>query len=143
VTFKERQEMIQFWGFNCSCSACTLPAEAILASDERVRLINQYTSSLENWSAENNATPEMAKKLIELYKEEKLFCIIADGYKLAAYAYNAVRDRYNALRMANFAINYGLQSWRYMGGKMIDALQLLTSPEDHWTWGQRYTHAQS
>ncbi|GIK06676.1 SET domain-containing protein 5 [Aspergillus viridinutans] len=138
VTHKERQEAISFWGFNCSCHTCTMSPEAIEQSDERIQRINRYKKLLNDWSTpQNNATPEMARTLVDLYTKENLWCHIADGYRLAAHAYNAVRDRGNALRMANLAFGYGLQAWRYMGRKMIDMLDLMTSPEEHWTWGQR------
>lgn len=79
----------------------------------------------------------MAEALVELYQKESLFCHIADGYHLAAHAYSAVRDRYNALRMANNAMGYGLQAWMDMGARMMDVLQLLVDTEAHWTWNQR------
>lgn len=79
----------------------------------------------------------MGESLVELYQKESLFCHIADGYRLAAHAYSAVRDRYNALRMANKAMGYGLQAWRDMGPRMKDILDLMVEPETHWTWNKR------
>lgn len=79
----------------------------------------------------------MGEALVELYEKENLFCHIADGYRLAAHAYSAVRDKYNALRMANKAFGYGLQAWRDMGPRMKDILDLMVDPEAHWTWNQR------
>ncbi|KAF4504299.1 hypothetical protein G6O67_008466 [Ophiocordyceps sinensis] len=137
ATYQERRGEIQFWGFNCSCSACELPRQARDESDKTMGLIRQYTDELKDWSNRSRATPDMAEALMELYRRESLYCRMADGYRLAAHAYSAVRDRYNALRMANDAMGYGLQTWMDMGARMMDVLLLLADAEAHWTWNQR------
>ncbi|KAK5988286.1 SET domain-containing 5-like protein [Cladobotryum mycophilum] len=137
ATYAERQEEIRNWGFNCSCFACMLPVEAREISDDRIRLIHHYTKELEDWSSESCGTPDMAETLIDMYQDEGLFSNIADGYKLAAHSYSAVRDKYNALRTANNAMGYGLQTWKFMGIRMRDVLELMMDPEAHWSWNHR------
>ena len=137
TVYEQRQREIRSWGFNCSCAACILPPQTRAESDDSIRLILQYTAALEDWSTGSQGTPEMGEALVVLYRKEGLFCHIADGYRFAAHAYSAVRDRYNTMRMANNAMGYGLQAWSDMGARMQDALHLMTDPTTHWTWNQR------
>lgn len=136
-TSEERQRAVEPWGFRCSCTACALPPEARDASDAIIRLIHQYTEDLRDWSDQSRGTPSMAEALIELYHKEGLFCTIADGYRLAAYAYSAVRDKHNSLKLAHEALGYGLQTWDDASSKRMDVLQLMLEPESHWTWNRR------
>jgi hypothetical protein len=100
-------------------------------------LIRKYTKELEDWSNRSRASPEMAESLVELYRKEGLFSDIAEGFRLATHTFSAVKDRYNAMRMAHSAVGYGLQTWRDMGIRMKDTLQFMMDPEAHWTWGKR------
>ncbi|QPH04223.1 hypothetical protein C2857_001057 [Epichloe festucae Fl1] len=137
ATYEERRRIIQTWGFNCSCSACELPEAGRRDSDRSIGLIREYTRELQDWSDQSRGTPGLAERLVRLYREERLYTDIADAYRLASWAYGAVRDRYNALRMASSAVRFGLLTWREMGMRINDTLLFMMDPEAHWTWGKR------
>ncbi|GAB0138347.1 hypothetical protein EsDP_00006583 [Epichloe bromicola] len=137
ATYEERRQIIQTWGFNCSCSACELPEAERRDSDRSIGLIREYTRELQDWTDQSRGTPGLAERLVRLYREERLYTDVADAFQLAAWAYGAVRDRYNALRMASCAVGYGLTAWREMGIRINDTLLFMMDPEAHWTWGKR------
>lgn len=74
---------------------------------------------------------------MRLYREEGLYTDIADAFQLASWAYGAVGDRHNALRMASSAVGFGLLAWREMGIRINETLLFMMDPEAHWTWGKR------
>ena len=78
----------------------------------------------------------MAEALIELYQKEGLASQVAEGYRLAAYAYNAAGYKENAVVMARIAMEYGLYTWKD-SVKLQDTSLLLSDPEGHWAWKQR------
>lgn len=137
ATYEERRKILQTWGFNCSCSACGLPEAERRASDRSVGLIREYTRALRDWSAQSRGTPGLAERLVRLYREEGLYTDIADAFQLASWAYGAVGDRHNALRMASSAVGFGLLAWREMGIRINETLLFMMDPEAHWTWGKR------
>ncbi|KAL4811625.1 hypothetical protein BDW67DRAFT_190101 [Aspergillus spinulosporus] len=135
AVYEDRQSATRNWGFSCSCTACMLSLEDRLLSDERVRQIQDYIGQLMTWSNGRRAGPAMAETLVQLCQEENLTYFQGDAYRLAAHSYSGVRQRYQALRMANQALVYGRSVWGEASEKARDMLDLMANPEKHWTWG--------
>lgn len=125
------------WGFDCSCSACTLPNFLARESDRRLAIIEQLGEELSDWSEESNATPAKAEILISLSQQERLFGFMAFPYRLAALAYNAVGDSDMAAKYALLAVEAAFLEDGEHHDDTLATIELLEGLENHWSWGRR------
>ncbi|KAF8526513.1 hypothetical protein BU17DRAFT_40324 [Hysterangium stoloniferum] len=134
----ERQAAIQFsWGFECTCSLCSLPEALIHESDKRLKLISKLEALLDDWSDGTTATPQMADALVSLYNQEHLYAPMAVPYTYAALAYSGVGDEYVALKYAALAVESGVLE---AGPEHPDVLAMQEFMKDltgHWSWKLR------
>ena len=134
----QRQETIkQFWGFNCTCSACSQSPVQTAKSDRRLAMTDTLKGKLNDWSPKSDATPATAEALISIYKQEKLYSYLAVPFRLASLAYNAACDKEGAMKYGLLALEQQkLESGG--GGSKIEMIKsLLYSPEEHWSWCKR------
>jgi len=122
------------WGFNCSCSACSAPAQEISASDTRIARIEALQSQLTDLSPTRNASIATAEELVSLYEEESLSAPIAEAYYYAALECSYSGDLGCVKKWARKAAEVG-RLWR--GPDHADTRRweaLLADPEAHETW---------
>ncbi|KAJ7435604.1 hypothetical protein B0H11DRAFT_1755872 [Mycena galericulata] len=135
VSREERLEKLHSsWGFECSCAQCTLESPQVRASDARIKQINALVGELESPEPGSPANPGMAELLISLYKQEKLWGSLYEGYTFAAIEYNRVGDPWRAMKNARLAIEHGIP----VGGEnltdVVDMRSLVENPWEHWSW---------
>ncbi|KAJ7730529.1 hypothetical protein B0H16DRAFT_1329854 [Mycena metata] len=132
VSREERLEKLHVtWGFECSCAQCTLESPQARASDTRIKQIKALVDRLESPGRGN---PGMAELLISLYKQEKLWGSLYEGYTFAAIEYNRVDDPWRAMKNAQLAIEHGIP----VGGEnltdVVEMRSLAENPWEHWSW---------
>ena len=137
---KRRAATKRSWGFECTCSLCSQSPSLTRASDERIRLIVKLTEILEDWNSDRKATPAMADLLVSLYEQERLYASIADAYRLAALAYNAVGNEWTAVKYAMKAVEVGIINSGPQDVDVKDSGELAKAPRMHWSWMRRIEH---
>ncbi|KAL3422705.1 hypothetical protein PVAG01_06861 [Phlyctema vagabunda] len=133
-----QSHLLSHWGFKCSCQHCSLPLEERLQSDARIQEINGLRDKLtsKTASAGSAVTPDMAVRLIELYKEEGLKNM-AEAYMLAALCYCAWMNEGETKRYARQAVESWLV-WEKEGMKNKEVLRGLESnARGSWCWGKK------
>lgn len=108
VLHAERQEMLlKRWGFKCSCSLCSAPAEEIAASDrrrERVQAIRkEVLKHVQN--REFQGAIELNAEMLELIRKEDLAPHLGEHYEVLARLYLAATDLKNAKIFAQLALD--------------------------------------
>ena len=129
-----RRELIQNWGFECSCSSCTQSTAVATASDTRVQQILALQKHLMDRDATSQATAEMAEFLVSLYAQERLLAPVAEAHTLAAYEYNGQGEGYLAMKHASLAVELGLVYGGVEYADVLDMKKLLEEPSKHWSW---------
>ena len=79
----------------------------------------------------------MARQLLSLYEAEEVHAAIGKGHMLAALAYNAVGDTYQAKKHARLAIKAGIVSSGEEEADAKDMTALEVNPERHWSFKAR------
>jgi len=92
---------------------------------------------LADWEPKSLATPRMARQLLSLYEVEEIHAAMGKGYMLAALAYNAVGDTYQAKKHARLAIKAGIVSSGEEEADAKDMTALNENPEGHWSYKAR------
>ncbi|KAG0146211.1 hypothetical protein CROQUDRAFT_44743 [Cronartium quercuum f. sp. fusiforme G11] len=128
---------LSHYGFECTCSLCSLPDHAVAVSDSRIRMIDELTTALSDWTKDSIATPIMAEYVLELFKIERLDSDLDDAYTMLSLAHNAVGETGKARMYASMALARGIilhgPGWQ----ELEDVLELEQSPETHWSYGIR------
>ncbi|KAF2463798.1 SET domain-containing protein [Lindgomyces ingoldianus] len=125
------------WGFDCSCSSCRAHPALTAESDARLLQIEELEGTLDDWSTESTATPEMAEALISLMVQERLYASLGTAYRLAAMAYSSFGDKWNAVRYARLSVEYLALDKGFREGDVYAMKQLATDPEMQWSWRKR------
>ncbi|PMD45390.1 SET domain-containing protein [Hyaloscypha variabilis F] len=137
-TFMERQTHLwHAWGFQCTCALCSSNPGDISTSDSRTREILAMQTYLADWTPNSQGTPKMARQLLSLYEAEEVHAAMGKGHMLAALAYNAVGDTYQAKKHANLAIKAGIVSSGEEEADTKDMAALNENPEGHWSFKAR------
>ncbi|KAK4462951.1 SET domain-containing protein 5 [Cladorrhinum samala] len=137
VRSKRQTRLSDSWGFDCTCSQCTLPELESMASDARVREISRLEKEIEDKMARNGGRevkPEMAGRLVKLYLDERLEAYMAPTYTRAALIYSMFGDEEKATEYAREAVA-ALE--REYGSHATDAdsmRELLADVRGHWSW---------
>lgn len=133
--YASRQKRTQAaWGFACGCSQCRQTDASISESDNRLKRIRDLESKLEDFGA--RVTMGMVRRLLDLYREERLENKMSGGLTLAALNSNLLGMEQEAKKYALQAIEAGLIE----GGEMGDVkamVVLAEDPKSHFTWGKR------
>jgi hypothetical protein len=92
---------------------------------------------LADWTPNSQGTPKMARQLLSLYEAEDVHAAMGKGHMLAALAYNAVGDTYQAKKHAKLAIKAGIVSSGEEEADSKDMAALNENPEGHWSFKAR------
>ncbi|KAI3322411.1 SET domain-containing protein [Xylariaceae sp. AK1471] len=133
---KERKERTRKWGFECMCALCQGPKNETVASDKRLRRIEQIKSDLNNFK-DIKVTAETGAEYTALYEEEGLHAHLGSAYTRAALNFALFGDEERAQIYARRAaeelsIEKGPES-----GDARAMRRLAEDPKAHWTWGKR------
>ncbi|KAL2270348.1 hypothetical protein VTJ83DRAFT_2532 [Remersonia thermophila] len=139
---KRAARMRETWGFDCACQACSLRGRLARESDERVEAIGWLHGELSEWSGSRAERSErddlaMAELLVALYELERLWCLVHEGYVLAALAHNAAGSAWDAMRYARRALDWGVPMVGEEDEDMKEMAKLVESPWGHWSWRWR------
>lgn len=126
--------LLHHWGFECTCSLCTAPEADVEESDARIEQIQNLWADLDNYAADSAGTPEKAERLIQLYHEEGLVTRMVEAYYRAAVEWNGAGDPGKARMFAEKAVSAGKIMESGIRPFMNSMRELVTSPEEHWTW---------
>ncbi|KAM0254890.1 hypothetical protein ACHAQJ_006327 [Trichoderma viride] len=125
------KKLSSIWGFNCSCSLCTLHPELAHASDERLAQITAISERLEDWET---ASPQMAQTLISLYEQERLHAPSSDAYWYAAMTSCAEGLYWDTIRYARLAVEFGMLDYGF-GEESFERMRRLAEyPENESCW---------
>lgn len=133
---KRVKKLLSNWGFNCSCSACTLSSQLSRASDQRLAQITELSERFDEDGWET-ASSQMAEALVGLYAQERLHASGSEGYRYAALTHCAEGKYWETVKYAHLAAEMGTLD---DGFDDVDALamkQLAKEPEKAECWMQR------
>jgi hypothetical protein len=131
------------WGFNCTCSHCSLGQPLSRQSDLRVEKIKTLTEKLDDWSSDEDVSTDMAETLVSLYEQERLFVGRAEAYRLAAEIWNSVGQKWTAIKYASLAVEMGIIDDGVHDEDTLSMETLMNNPEAHWSWMKRAKIAQT
>lgn len=135
----ERLEALRAsWGFECSCSACSLPPELTALSDRRVaeteRLLERLRGEHGDGEDEQKQKPQVAEALVSLFRQERLWADAHEGWVLAARAYCAAGNYWDTLRHAHLAAEASAL-WGGAGSPdAVEMARLAEAPEGEACW---------
>jgi hypothetical protein len=101
------------------------------ASDARLGQIEALTNHLED---EQTASPQIARTLISLYKQERLYASLGDAYRLAALTFCAEGHHWSTIQHALLAIEFGMLNDGF-GSEDVELMKSLAEqPERQSCW---------
>ncbi|KAK0670962.1 hypothetical protein QBC41DRAFT_354526 [Cercophora samala] len=132
-----RQKELQDWGFECTCSQCTLNSLEIDASDARVKEIKRLEEEIEDKMSRRGEEikPEMGGKLVDMYLEEKLFAYLAPTYVRAALIYSMFGNEAKAKEYAEEAVGALTREYGTHAKDIESMRELAADVKGHWSWG--------
>ncbi|KAI1474274.1 SET domain-containing protein [Daldinia eschscholtzii] len=133
---EERRSRLRKWGFECTCSHCSMSDEEVAASDARLKKIEELEAAIENFN-ETVATAETGAELVDLYEKERLDIYLGQVYTKAALNFALFGEEKKAREYALAAVE---AVERESGPNAADAKAmrvLAENPKAHWTWGKR------
>ncbi|KAG6000458.1 hypothetical protein E4U21_005412 [Claviceps maximensis] len=130
-----RQTRLQYlhrtWGFNCSCSQCSLAPALARASDSRLALIQDLMDRFAGGAFASAAT---AERLVDLFRLERLHAAVSEAYAVAAVT-NCFEGRHGeTLHWAHLALDAALLTSGPRSEGVVDMMQLVEAPEKHKCW---------
>lgn len=131
---KRLKRLSSLWGFNCSCSLCSLHSELAHASDERLDQITTINDRLEDWAT---APLQMAQTLISLYEQERLHAPLSSAYWYAALTSCTQGLYWETIRYAQLAIEMGLLDYGFGDESFHRMRQLAKEPAEDDCWMER------
>ncbi|KAI2616894.1 SET domain-containing protein [Hypomontagnella submonticulosa] len=133
---EERLSRLRKWGFECSCSHCTMSDEEAAASDARLKKIEELETALENFN-ETIVTADTGAQVAELYEKERLDIYLGQVYTRAALNYALFGEEEKARKYAEAAVE-AVERESGPGAGDAKAMRILAeNPKAHWTWGKR------
>ncbi|KAK6949099.1 hypothetical protein Daesc_009172 [Daldinia eschscholtzii] len=106
-TRDERQEALQKWGFECTCSLCTASKTEIAASDYRRAKIKalrrEVMKAVEDW--DGTRAVKLTHEVLELMKAEDLSPLYSSQYEIMARLYWKAKDKKTATKYAQMSID--------------------------------------
>ncbi|KAK4167209.1 SET domain-containing protein 5 [Cladorrhinum sp. PSN259] len=137
VRAERQKQLSSIWGFDCTCTQCSLPDLESMASDARVREIRKLEKEIEDKMATNNGRdvrPEMGGRLIQLYLDERLEAYMAPTYTRAALMYSMFGNEEKALEYAKEAVAALEREYGEQAGDVVSMRELLADVKGHWSW---------
>lgn len=133
-TAERKMRTLTQWGFNCTCSLCAAPSWVHQASDDRIALIEQLETELNDLATNRSATPATAEMLISLHQQERLDGVVGDAYMYAAFEYAYLGNKRAAQKFAALSLEH-MAVWRGTQHHYYQAmLRLLYFPENEKSW---------
>ncbi|KAI1483512.1 SET domain-containing protein [Daldinia eschscholtzii] len=106
-TRDERQEALQKWGFECTCSLCTASKTEIAVSDYRRAKIKalrrEVMKAVEEW--DGTRAVKLTHEVLELMKAEDLSPLYSSQYEIMARLYWKAKDKKTATKYAQMSID--------------------------------------
>jgi hypothetical protein len=106
-------------------------------SDSRLEQIEELIRILEDWDPEKEVDPSAGDLLISLFEQERLWVGRAEAYRLAAKAWNAVGEKWKAIKYARLAVELGTLDEGPRDRTTSLMVQMSEYPEEHWSWMRR------
>lgn len=125
------------WGFNCTCSQCSLPPSESAASDARIQAIKDLEEELDKAVGGGDLTTEMGERLVKLYREERLETYIGHAYTKAALIYAMFGVEEKAREFARLAADAMAMELGESAGDVVAMRTLAEKPGEHWAWEVR------
>ncbi|KAF7546398.1 hypothetical protein G7Z17_g8471 [Cylindrodendrum hubeiense] len=124
------------WGFDCRCPQCALAEALADESDERLQRIHVLEEQMED--LEKELTMDDIRKLVEMYKKERLDIKLAGALTLAAMNANLLGEAAAAREYALQAVEAGIIE--KCESEDVKSMRLLAeNPKEHFTWRGRVT----
>ncbi|KAK3323178.1 hypothetical protein B0T19DRAFT_492048 [Cercophora scortea] len=121
------------WGFECTCSQCSLPGDAADASDSRLSEIAEIEKELADVRSQK-VNVAMLRKLAGLYEEERLEASVASAYTLIALNGNMLGEEGMAREYARRAAEALVIENGVGSGDEGAMRELAERPREHFTW---------
>ncbi|KAL7935401.1 SET domain-containing protein, partial [Trichoderma chlorosporum] len=128
---KRLEKLSYLWGFDCSCSLCSLHPDLAHESDERLHQIATISERLQDWET---APPQMAQTLISLYEQERLYAPSSVAYWFAALTSCAEGLYWDTIRYARLAIELGVLDYGFRDEDFHLMRRLAREPESEGCW---------
>ncbi|KAL7911963.1 SET domain-containing protein [Trichoderma velutinum] len=125
------KKLSSLWGFECSCSLCSLHSDLAHESDERLDQINTIRERLQDWET---APPQMALALVSLYEQERLHAPSSLAYWYAALTSCAEGLYWDTIRYARLAIELGMLDYGFKDEDFQLMRNLAKEPETETCW---------
>ncbi|KAI0835456.1 SET domain-containing protein [Hypoxylon sp. FL0890] len=101
---EQRQALVREWGFNCTCSLCTSPAETEI-SDRRRGRIQDLLAELDRPEIRNHAAvKKRVDEILDLCNKEGLAAQVGDFYTIIAELYSNMGDLDLAKKYGELAV---------------------------------------
>jgi len=126
----------QAWGFTCGCSQCQLPAKAAAQSDRRLQEMKEIEARLADVN-DREITTGLLRKLVKLYKDERMEVEMGGAYTLIALNYNMLGDAKMAAKYAELAREAVIIEGGSEAGDAEAMRVLAEAPKKHFTWRAR------
>ncbi|KAK1829760.1 SET domain-containing protein 5 [Podospora conica] len=130
----ERTQMA--WGFECGCAQCGLAKKAARASDERLAEIKRLEGRLADVQ-DGGVTVGMLRRVVRLYREERLEVEMAGVLTLVALNYNMLGEDKLARKYALEAREAVLIEYGEGTGDAEGMRVLAEAPKEHFSWRAR------
>ncbi|PNY26563.1 SET domain-containing protein 5 [Tolypocladium capitatum] len=130
---ERRIRLSSIWGFDCSCSLCSMHPRLTQESDARLVQMAALLGRLNEW---RTASPEIAQTLVSLYDQERIYASCS-AYRYAALTSCAAGRRWDTIRYARLAVETGLISWGFRDEDVQAMVRLAEQPERELCWLQR------
>lgn len=132
-----RQVAIEHYGFQCTCSHCSMSEAETVTSDKRIHEIDEIMETLMDYSPTSKATLDLADKLILLYQEEQFDDRMAEPYTLATMTYNSFGEIEATKKYAAMAKSAGLLVSGSTWVELSAIEEMEKDPLTHWTHNAR------
>ncbi|ORY06529.1 hypothetical protein BCR34DRAFT_590600 [Clohesyomyces aquaticus] len=119
--------------FTCSCPRCIARDK----SDATLQRMMDMQKVLNDWQPTSMASPKLAEKMLQLYRDEGLEGFLDIPYGFAALAYNAVGDSNKAEKYAKAAQEAILMKDGPWTANMQIWNEMLENPKRHWSFRAR------
>ncbi|KAK0621876.1 hypothetical protein B0T17DRAFT_493603 [Bombardia bombarda] len=128
-----QQRALQAWGFACTCSQCGLGEGPAAKSDGRLEEIARIEGAMAD-VASGGVTPALLRRVVRLYKEERLEASVAGVYTLVAMNWNMLGEEGMARKYAGLAAEAAGGEGE---GDAVAMRELERDPRGHFTWRRR------
>ena len=112
----------------------------VAQSDARIKQSSSIIDKLNDWSPASEATPEMARLLVDLYQQERLDASLGIPYKHAAETYASFGDKWQAVKFARLAVEFLTLDKGWRDGDVAEMEKMASEPEMTWSWRKRVGH---